>query len=159
MTQKALLQSAGDGTAIAAGYVGQVIQSDLSTTVSITSATESDVSGLNITLTPGVWMITYSLSADITSSTSNGHTNGLVTRITDSFDNILGNSRRCLYVKNSGSGTNADIVSTLHANEITSISSNTTFKIRARILNTASTGTLFQDTTYGGCKFMAIRIA
>jgi hypothetical protein len=159
MTQKSLLQSAGDGTAVPAGYVGEVVQANLTANQTLVSISDVDLNGLSLSLGAGVWLISYSLSVDVTTTTANGHTNFAQTRITDSSNNLVGNSIRCAYVKNSGSGTNADNICTLHAQEAVNISSQTTYKVRAKVGNLASAGTIQQDTTYGQSKFMAVRIA
>ena len=54
MTQKALLQSAGDGTAIAAGYVGEV----KSITNSLTPVTANWVTGSALLITKGIYIVT-----------------------------------------------------------------------------------------------------
>jgi hypothetical protein len=56
MTQKALLQSAGDGTAAPAGYIGERLLSS-GTEISLPSGTITTNLGTGITLTPGVWMV------------------------------------------------------------------------------------------------------
>jgi hypothetical protein len=56
MTQKALLQSSGDGTAVPAGYVGERLLSS-GTEVSLPSGTITTNLGTGITLTPGVWIV------------------------------------------------------------------------------------------------------
>jgi len=56
MTQKALLQSAGDGTVAATGYVGERLLST-GTEVSLPSGTITTNLGTGITLTPGVWIV------------------------------------------------------------------------------------------------------
>lgn len=58
MTQKALLQSAGDGTAIAAGYVGELRQQKTASPLSLSSGSGSFPlwSGGAITLSKGVWL-------------------------------------------------------------------------------------------------------
>lgn len=53
MTQKALLQGAGDGTAVPVGYVGELIESN----VNSVNVTTTIASATSITLTPGVWDI------------------------------------------------------------------------------------------------------
>lgn len=56
MTQKSLLQSAGDGTAVPAGYVGEVLVSTGTGTSSpAASGTWSSIESL--TLTKGTWMV------------------------------------------------------------------------------------------------------
>jgi len=55
MTQKNLLQSAGDGTAVPSGYVGQ----RLVNTVSVTGQASGTVTVTNasVELTPGIWQV------------------------------------------------------------------------------------------------------
>lgn len=66
MTQKALLQSAGDGTAVPSGYIGEVLSSNTSGTTISTSGTQS----LSLTLTAGIWAtyisVTYNGSSTVT---------------------------------------------------------------------------------------------
>lgn len=66
MPQKQLLQSAGDGTAVPAGYVGEVVRST-QTGNSLTTTTGNtwiDGSGAgSITLTAGKWLVTYKATA------------------------------------------------------------------------------------------------
>ena len=150
----------GDTTSVPSGYVGEVLQANLTATQSIVSTSDADAAGLSLTLGPGVWMLTYSLSASITVTTTSGATNGINTRITDSSNVLLGNSIRCGYIKNMGSGTQSgDTVFSLHASELVTLASQTTYKIRAKILSVTTPGSLYQDTTYGQSKFMAVRIA
>jgi hypothetical protein len=56
MTQKALLQSAGDGSAIPAGYVGELTAR---TTVNVTNLTGSTVNAATLLLTSGNWLIFF----------------------------------------------------------------------------------------------------
>jgi len=56
MTQKSLLQSAGDGTAVPAGYVGEVLTSSGTQTGSA-SGTITVNMGTGVTLTPGTWIV------------------------------------------------------------------------------------------------------
>lgn len=53
MTQKALLQGAGDGTAVQAGYVGEIRRAQINASPN----TANYVNAANITLNPGVWLI------------------------------------------------------------------------------------------------------
>lgn len=63
MTQKSLLHSAGDGTAIPAGFIGEKIAASITADTSTAGASgvnaEVDVTGASIALTPGNWMIHY----------------------------------------------------------------------------------------------------
>jgi hypothetical protein len=59
MTQKSLLQSAGDGTAVPAGYVGETLRSLVSSETSwpVSTGVWGDFSSL--TLTSGTWLINF----------------------------------------------------------------------------------------------------
>jgi hypothetical protein len=63
MTQKALLQSAGDGTAVPAGYVGETLSN--TTTTTITTSFQNLVS---ITLNKGYWLVFGYISAGSSSN-------------------------------------------------------------------------------------------
>lgn len=56
MPSKNLLQAAGDGTAIPAGYVGQVLHSAV-TTATNTGSTGIYFDATSVTITPGTWLI------------------------------------------------------------------------------------------------------
>jgi hypothetical protein len=60
MTQKALLQSAGDGTAAPAGYVGEIISSKTSAATNVTTGVYFDAATITLT-TSG----TYRLDASV----------------------------------------------------------------------------------------------
>lgn len=66
MTQKNLLQSAGDGTAVPSGYVGEQVSASNPTGVAV-GASGSYVTVTSITLQPGIWniegRITFAASA------------------------------------------------------------------------------------------------
>jgi hypothetical protein len=69
MSNKQLLQSAGDGTAVPAGYVGEVISAESNTFTTTGLANNSTTGFLSITLTPGTWLISASQSFLQNSST------------------------------------------------------------------------------------------
>ena len=73
MTQKALLQSAGDGTAVPAGYVGQIISSQSTSLINLSSNTWIQLSSL--TLNSGLWIISYSSAYNKNGSTYSTDTN------------------------------------------------------------------------------------
>ena len=94
MTQKALLQSAGDGTAVPAGYVGERI-AFTSRAVTPTAGGWVATQSL-VTLTPGIWLMfarvrqpnTFSLDLAVTISTNNNNdsTGSLIDGVTwDTF--------------------------------------------------------------------------
>lgn len=56
MTQKQMLFSAGDGTSVPAGNVGEIIQSAVTVLANV-GASNQWFDATSITLTPGVWLI------------------------------------------------------------------------------------------------------
>lgn len=64
MTQKNLLQSAGDGTAIPAGAIGEVRSN-----VTITSTSASQVNGDALTLSAGIWLLSGNVQIEGTGPT------------------------------------------------------------------------------------------
>jgi hypothetical protein len=89
MTQKALLQSAGDGTAIAAGYALETVTINLSGTPAAVS-TWYGYAGQSITLTRGSWILLSSININTTacpdfsaglSTNSNNDASGLITSV------------------------------------------------------------------------------
>lgn len=70
MTAKALLQSAGDGTAVAAGYIGQYVESGASAT-QIFSATDNQFNNVaTLSLPQGVWRLSGACAFDGSANTS-----------------------------------------------------------------------------------------
>jgi hypothetical protein len=56
----------GDGSGyVAAGYIGEVLETIISSTSSYTTTANTYVSGGNISLTAGVWLVMYTTSIDI----------------------------------------------------------------------------------------------
>ena len=75
MTQKTQLQAAGDGTAVPAGYVGQLVSSNLSgiaLSVSTSAWNYSDCTGLSMTLDSGVWLLSFSAKLRSTAISGTG---------------------------------------------------------------------------------------
>ena len=69
MTQKSLLQSAGDGTAVPAGYVGEYLESVLaSNVISPVTINSYANTGLTLNLSSGVWLVGFSLAYVVTTS-------------------------------------------------------------------------------------------
>lgn len=66
MPNKQLLQSAGDGTAVPAGYVGEVITQTQSSNVSLVSS--SSVATVARTLQPGSYILLGTLSVNVSAN-------------------------------------------------------------------------------------------
>lgn len=147
MTQKALLQSAGDGTAVPAGYVGQILSNEGSTQASV-GGTTTDLVVLNIP--QGVWQITFQSSCYVYESTATweaqifpsfGPSNTLIF-----FDNSWG-----FVMKKLASG-NTYARSTLCMQTVVNLTSATDYKIRRT--DNSGTGT---KSLWG--QIIAVRIA
>lgn len=65
MTQKALLQSAGDGTAVPSGYVGEIKSAERTTNIGGLTAGSS--LGISVTVSAGTWI--YVFKSDVIAST------------------------------------------------------------------------------------------
>jgi hypothetical protein len=63
MTQKALLQSAGDGSAAPASYVGETIYSALASPISLSANTSYTLATIS-NLTAGTWILFGSIKCD-----------------------------------------------------------------------------------------------
>ena len=85
MTQKNLLQAAGDGTAVPAGYVGQVIEGT-SAGLSLSNGASRAQTAAAVTLTPGVWLINGYGQYGTSVSTSVSRLNQIYYNITTSTE-------------------------------------------------------------------------
>ena len=85
MTQKALLQSAGDGTVVPAGYVGEVRTANPAIVVNF-GATAAVTNVTSITLNPGLYMLTGMVRINI-SGTAVAYFAGISTSV-NSFDSL-----------------------------------------------------------------------
>ena len=160
MANKQQLQSAGDGTAIPAGYVGEVIETASFSDYTCTTS-EENITGASITLGSGVWRIFYSLSVNATTGAVAGNITSVDVLLTNSSNTKIGNSQKKLYANNTGSG-NYVLISTLTAEAIVSISTSTIYKLRAFRTDSNGTGSgsvYGTSSTLGNATFHAIRIA
>ncbi len=142
------------GTAIAAGYVGEVIEATITTTALSTLA---DITGASITLTPGVWMIHSSLSVDGSTTTTADNSCECITLITDSSNNQIYGTRKASYVRTHTTGK-ANIMEACHAvNLVVNLTATTTYKCRG-LRNSGSAGNCVNSGSYEST-FFAVRIA
>jgi hypothetical protein len=133
------VKASATGAAIPAGYQGQVITtaSAIATTASTTS--EADVTNASITLTPGVWQIFSSVTAQYTSGTTSGNSGFLMVTVTDSANTHIGNTERIVYANTRATGSISNYTS-LAASTVVSIASNTTYKLRQKRTDSSGTG-------------------
>ena len=86
MTQKALLQGAGDGTAVPAGYVGESVSINLSGTP-VANGTWTGFAGQNITLTRGTWILIANVLINVQNCTD--FAAGLATNASNDSSNLI----------------------------------------------------------------------
>jgi hypothetical protein len=131
MTQKALLESAGDGTAIQAGYVGEVISGvQTGTTISVAANTWTDITNCSITLTPGLWDLSAYVHANNAAPTGFVYwAAGVTTTSGNNAPTSYGD--RVSYTTSAPNSTigNTQTISTTRVN----LSSNTTFYLKAYV--------------------------
>jgi hypothetical protein len=154
------VQGRTDGSAVASGYVGEVVEAIITTTNLTTS--EADVTGAILTLSAGIWEIKYYASINVTTGVSVNNTTQAVVKITDAASNTLARTSQVLYVKNTGTGGTfaADHVSTIAASKIVNISTSSTYKLRAFRSDLSGTGSAsVNNSTSSTTAFFAVRIA
>jgi hypothetical protein len=152
-------------TTSGSGKVGEVIDAGVYTSTTATT-TEADVlnaaatGAYQITLTPGVWMIFYSVSAYYSSGIISGNSGYLITCVTDSLNNHIARSER-LVVGGATSGTALTGQSSLCASFVLNITTSTTYKMRLKKVDSNGTGIAKVERSSGNYdgNFYAVRIA
>lgn len=140
-----------DGTSPVSGQIGEYLEA-LCTTITATTvagdAGEVDVVGLSLTLTPGRWLVGFSIDARLNNN-SGGElaVNGKV-RLTDNSNVVVGNAIGFMVASSpTGAGTGF----TMARQAPVSIDSNTTYKVRiACSVATASGNTTVGNTSITG---------
>lgn len=150
MPQKQLLQSAGDGTAVPAGYIGQIIQVSPASNVT-PGAAGATITLCQITLTPGVWQVHGKASWLSAATPPTGFTalyGGLGIGTTSNWDAKYNFS---MYPVQFGSAQTAGVAQPAFLN----ITSNTTIYLLASGTYTAANGAVWTTESV----LAAIRIA
>jgi len=128
------------GTAISAGYVGEFISADCSANTStVTADTEVDVTGMSITLTPGVWILGFNLVHWVTRNASTGNIYSY-TVITNSSNTHINNTRSYHYADLDSGGQPQTVATSASRQTVINISSSTTYKVRMNCGVSAATG-------------------
>lgn len=147
------------GSAIAAGFVGEIIASSFSNYTATTST--ADVTGATLPLTAGTWRIFMEVEADLTSGTGVGAAATIQVLMTNSSNVQVGNFIASLFI--STTAASSQIQAPIVYETVLSISSSTTYKLRALLSNNSGTGatcTLFSTTNASSASvFYAVRIA
>jgi len=154
--------SQGDltGTAVSTGYVGQVIEPSSAITQTTVTTSEADVTNASIALTPGTWRIEYSASAEAVTGSSSGNIAQVLCCVTDSANTHIGNTERIMGIK-TVAAVSCTAESCLHAATVVSITTNTTYKLRCKKLESGVSGTCLILVSAGNytTSFFATRIA
>jgi len=130
---------AATGAAIPALYVGEVITTASAITTTSSTTSEADVTNASITLTPGVWQIFYSVTAQYTSGATSGNSGFLMVTVTDSANTHIGKTERIVYAKTNAAASQVTYTS-LAASTVVSIASSTTYKLRQKRTDSSGTG-------------------
>lgn len=150
------------GQTVPTGYIGQVIEpsSAITTTAATPVNTEVDVNNASIALTPGVWLIQYSVTAYYTTGATSGNGGYTVVCITNSSNTHIGKSERMIYgITRAGAAITAE--GCLSASTVVNISASTTYKLRVKYIDNAGTGSGGIEVSSGtyDATFYAVRIA
>lgn len=157
MANKQVLQSAGDGTAVPVGYVGEKITWISAPSTVALSISEADWTNASITFGAGVWLICANILTSATPNNVAGSNATAVVRITDSSNNIIQTMDKQLFITTPTNGV-AGIVTTLSFSLIANVNGSTTYKIRAFKAEASATCNLYNQA-FARSEFFAVRIA
>jgi len=159
MANKQLLQSAGDGTAVPAGYVGEVKSaSAVSASSTSTNATIVYSNATNeLLLDAGVWHIYYADSyykdnSGITGTTPSGWASGKIRNITDNTDVV-----KLEFITFASTDNDSAYGGAYCLAGVVNITSQKAF--RGQLGVSLNSGTQYRFTTRGLGSFYAVRIA
>jgi hypothetical protein len=156
----ALIKGDTSGSAIAAGYVGEVITwaSAPSTSGSVTSTSYVDWTNAFITLSKGKWELKASVSVEaVTSATSGQVASGVVAIRTGS--SVVNNQEAQVYIK-ATSAVAADVQSNLYFNTVVDVAAdNTVYKLSYKYSGGAGGSANFFNAALQYSNFYAVRIA
>lgn len=157
MTQKALLQSAGDGTAVPAGYVGERKLASASADISL-STSISDV-GLSFTLEPGEWVVGYRASVYLNNPTGSNANNFVNLVITDGSNVAISGSGSDISVQAQPANAVTSPIIPVQCEVPLTVTVNQTVKLRGLRANVSANTSLLHDGTYRITRLYARRIA
>jgi len=130
MTQKALLQSAGDGTAVPAGYIGEIkYQED-----NLTPVTTTFVTGTALLVTKGTWFVQVFGSGQGTGRTSQSVGFSTDSVSTTFSDQVPGQTIFQMAIGSDGRGF-------AFSTSVVTIASDTTYYVKSLSFGANSSGT------------------
>jgi len=148
------------GTAVPAGRVGEVVSQSGSMAITAPNTTEADVPNSTLVLTPGVWLVSYSVNVQIQTGSSANNASRFFIKLTDSSDTLINNSIRSAYAKTVAASANI-IECVLSDVLVLNIPTTTTYKLRFKRTDDSGTGTasVLNNTLNHASSFRAVRIA
>jgi len=157
MTQKSQLQSAGDGTAVPSGYVGERKISSASTNITL-STSVSDI-GLSFTLEPGEWIVGYRASVYLNNPTGSSATNSVNLIITDGNNVAISRSGSDISIQNQPASNATSPIIPVQCEVPLTVTANQTVKLRGFRANVSANTSLLHDDIYRITMLYARRIA
>jgi hypothetical protein len=153
------VKASATGAAIPAGYQGQVITTASAIATTTATLSETDVTNASFTLTPGVWQIFYSVTANYSSGTTSGNDGFTMVTITDSANTHIGASERIIYAITRTAAANQNY-SSLAASAVVNVTGSTVYKLRLKRTDNGGIGSGAVENVSGayGSTFYAIRI-
>lgn len=149
-TKGVTLQGRTDGSRPSAGSIGEYVYAAVTTGTGTSSInTDTDVVGLSILLTPGVWMLYYNVAVELYNNSGSASSVRGRVRITDSSNNPVTNTEAAIGFDNAPNLV--DIITSASRMTTVSISTATTYKIRIASGGIAGTSiTVNSPTLWGG---------
>lgn len=136
------------GSAIAAGYIGEVIETSSAITSTALTTSDSDINNASLPLTAGRWEIKYSATLSVITGSGAGDASYAYCVITNSSNTHIGKTQRILYVKTVAALANSAI-SCVSASCVVDISTNTTYKLRGKLINGTGSGSASIEVSTG----------
>jgi hypothetical protein len=162
--QNMLVKGNTSGTAVPAGYVGEVVSATMGagTTLNVDPSL-TDINGALITLTPGSWSIFYNIPATFTCGSTAGNGGSLIIIMVDAaaVTTPISGMSKAFFTRNAASGQVVPSVQVLSSSIIKNLTATTTYKLRGKYTNNAGTnsGSTNNDAGSNEPTFYAIRIA
>lgn len=146
------------GTTVPSGYIGETITATI--TAGAVGTSEADITGASLALGAGVWLVCYSLSVYAQTGAVASNASYISACLTDSSNNHVTNSERLQSAKTVAAVANY-VEGCLASNSVINLSAAATYKLRARRVDVAGTGTagVYMTSPTNMSSFFAIRIA
>jgi len=149
-----------DGVAVTTGNIGEVITSANIVTTTLNSS-DTDITNASITLTAGVWRITYQLTCSMTTASATNDGGSIYVAMTDTGNTRIAKTNRSMFLRNVGVGVQAVGNTCLAMDIIIPLSATTTYKLRGQRADNQGTNTasIQVNANQNDSVFFAVRIA